>query len=559
MTPVNGTNAEPIPGYRLLEYMGKGGFGEVWKCEAPGGFLKAIKFVYHDEVDLHGEAATQELKALQRLKTIRHPFLLTIERVEVVSGQLLVVMELADRNLRETHEAAGAGGIARDDLLRYLDEAAEALDVMNLRHQLMHLDVKPDNIFIMGDHAKVGDFGLVTSLSDSGPDGRASVEAISPVYSAPEVFLGQVHPRSDQYSLAIVWYELRAGEVPFRGKTLHHLLMLHHTQEPDLSRLPDGERTALARALAKNPDDRFPCCRDFIRALRPHSARPTRIVGAVDRQTGAARTPAAPRSRVTEARPTQQLLAQRITRLTGVNPPEPPPEGAKSSAGTLTRQFISPLLRGLVRLQVEKFLGLWQGQIVSGSGDLLCCELRLPAPFVSRYPGCPDRLQVELRLSLPSLPCGAATVLDVVVRCPAGPDLAALAMLEAVGPLIVESLRNHVQGQEEKRHIERVEWKFPILVWPVWVAGRKLGEAIACQGRDLSLEGIGLLCPVDLPTPSLEIALGGDEKQEKTSFPARVVRIERRPAGYEIGASFCWGAGSTPSAAPPQAGTPRQV
>jgi len=123
---------EPIQGYRLLEPLGRGGFGEVWKCEAPGGLLKAIKIVHGSfESAVGGEEPVQkELRSLNCVKSVRHPFILSLDRYEVVSGQLLIVMELADRSLWDRFEEAkkqGLPGIPREELLHYLTEAAEAL------------------------------------------------------------------------------------------------------------------------------------------------------------------------------------------------------------------------------------------------------------------------------------------------------------------------------------------------------------------------------------------------------------------------------------------------
>src|SRR5262245_33837196 len=145
--------AEPLPGYRLIEPLGKGGFGEVWKCEAPGGIYKAVKIIGGgDHIGHEGPPlADLERSALQRIKDIRHPFLLSLDRVELVNGELIVVMELADQSLFDLLESCQdqcQPGLPREELLGYLWEAAEVLDVMSVEYGLQHLDIKPQNLFL---------------------------------------------------------------------------------------------------------------------------------------------------------------------------------------------------------------------------------------------------------------------------------------------------------------------------------------------------------------------------------------------------------------------------
>jgi serine/threonine protein kinase len=264
---------EPIPGYRLIEPLGRGGFGEVWKCEAPGGLYKAIKFVASERNALHGEGApaAEELKSIQHIKSIRHPFLLSMERVELIDEELVIVMELADKSLMDVLkecESAGTPGIPRAELLGYLEEAADVLDLMNLRHGLQHLDIKPGNLFLVSNHVKVADFGLVRSLSDRGGEGALLSGGMTALYAAPEMFANSLSSSCDQYSLAIVYQELLTGARPFNGKNLRQLMLQHSTAEPNLKELPEGDRTAVARALSKDPKQRFPTCMAFIEALQ---------------------------------------------------------------------------------------------------------------------------------------------------------------------------------------------------------------------------------------------------------------------------------------------------
>src|SRR5262245_42058488 len=136
---------------------------------------------------------------------------------------------------------------------------------MNNYYQIQHLDVKPQNLFLVFNHIKVADFGLAKVLEGV----KATVTGgVTPVYAAPETFEGWVSRYSDQYSLAIVFQELLTGTRPFNGTNTRQLLMQHLNGTPELASLPPADRNILARALAKKPDDRWPSCTELIAALK---------------------------------------------------------------------------------------------------------------------------------------------------------------------------------------------------------------------------------------------------------------------------------------------------
>ncbi len=184
-------------------------------------------------------------------------------------------MELADESLADqlNHcRSAGLAGVPRPTLLARLAEAADILDLMNQDHGLAHLDVKPHNLLLVGGHVRLADFGLVSRLSPPiGPEEEAAPACrpgvVSPLYASPEAFRGRPSSASDQYSLAVCFHELLTGALPFDGKTARQVVMQHARAEPDLRRLVEPDRAAVARALAKDPERRFSCCTDFILAL----------------------------------------------------------------------------------------------------------------------------------------------------------------------------------------------------------------------------------------------------------------------------------------------------
>jgi formylglycine-generating enzyme required for sulfatase activity len=136
---------------------------------------------------------------------------------------------------------------------------------------IQHGDVKPQNLLLVGSGVKVGDFGLLRSLQQSVAFNQTG--GVTMAYAAPEVLQGQIARHSDQYSLAVAWCELRGGRLPFGGGPVQQMAG-HLKKEPDLSMLPQPERPALRRALAKQPMARWPSCAAFVEALRAAAAAP---------------------------------------------------------------------------------------------------------------------------------------------------------------------------------------------------------------------------------------------------------------------------------------------
>ena len=282
--------AEPIPGYWLERLLGQGGFGEVWRAQAPGGFPVALKFL------AAGAAASErELRSLQLLQNVRDGHLLNLFGVWSISGFFVLAMELADGTLLDRLNACrrqGLAGIPRPQLLEWFEQAARGLDFLNEpRHVLVeggppmgiqHGDVKPQNLLLVGSLCKVGDFGLLRQLT--APTDRPT-RTMTAAYAPPEVFDGRPAPQSDQYALAVSWCQLRGGRPPFEGTPVQ-VMAGHLHRPPDLSMIPEAEHAAVARALRKKSEERWPSCRQFVEALRAAAAHDRLAAALADSDDG---------------------------------------------------------------------------------------------------------------------------------------------------------------------------------------------------------------------------------------------------------------------------------
>ena len=268
-------DAEPVPGYRLIERLGRGGFGIVWKAEGPGGFKVALKFV-----PLAEQVGPVELRALQIIREIRHPHLLATFGSWQSDDTLIIAMELAERTLLDRfRESIGQGfkGIPAPEIFEHFLDAAKGIDYLNEPRYpsgggepqgIQHRDIKPQNLLLVGGSVKVADFGLARFLEHSQTGHTGS---LTPSYAAPEFFDRKTSSQSDQYSLAVAYCHLRGGRLPFEG-SLAEVMAGHVMRPPDLSMLPEEEREAVGRALAKVPRDRWPSCRAFVHALSSEGA-----------------------------------------------------------------------------------------------------------------------------------------------------------------------------------------------------------------------------------------------------------------------------------------------
>jgi serine/threonine-protein kinase len=275
-TAATGATMDHFGRYKLIEVLGKGAMGMVYKGLDPAidrlVALKTIRLdqiIDPDESNELRERLEREAKAAGKLS---HHNIVTIYDVGEESAVQYIAMEYLQGS---TLEELLISGINWDykTLSNVMIQVCDALDYAH-ENRVVHRDVKPANIMIMeGSKVKVMDFGIAR-LDTSKSMTQTGTALGTPNYISPEQLKGQpVDRRSDIFSVGVVFYELLTGEKPFKGDTLSALIYsILHTNPPmpsevnlDVPRIFDK---IIAKALVKDPDLRFQTARDLASILR---------------------------------------------------------------------------------------------------------------------------------------------------------------------------------------------------------------------------------------------------------------------------------------------------
>ncbi|HVT02405.1 MAG TPA: protein kinase [Thermoanaerobaculia bacterium] len=255
--------------YRLIEKIGAGGMGEVWKAEDPRlRRLVAIKILPHAVSD-NAESKARLVREARTAAQLYHPNIATIHSIEEDGERSFIVMEFVQGI------SLGAmlhqGTLTESEVVLIARQVADALEEAHSK-SIVHRDIKPDNIVVNNDRVKVLDFGIA---KQSGFQGAAAVANPTGIvteagiilgtiqYMSPEQALGRpLDGRSDIFSLGVVMYQCLTGLLPFAGETVTDTLTQIIRDSPrDIVTLIPTVSPAVAgvirKCMAKNRDDRY--------------------------------------------------------------------------------------------------------------------------------------------------------------------------------------------------------------------------------------------------------------------------------------------------------------
>lgn len=263
---------QQLGNYRLLHLLGQGGFANVYLGEHIHLNTRAAVKVLHEQ--LEAQALENFLKEAQTIATLKHPHILRVLECGMDDSTPFLVMEYAPGGtLRKKHPHGSI--VPLSTVMAYVKQVTAALQYAH-DQQLVHRDVKPENMLVEAQGSIVlGDFGIAIPVYNTQAFSTQEVGG-TPYYMAPEQCRGKAREASDQYALGVVVYEWLCGILPFYGASAIEIAMRHLMDPPPSLQervvgIPAEVEQVVLRALAKDPQDRFPNVLEFAQALEQAS------------------------------------------------------------------------------------------------------------------------------------------------------------------------------------------------------------------------------------------------------------------------------------------------
>ena len=248
----------PLEGVTIQRAVGRGGFGEVYYAVTDAGKEIALKYLR--------ENPEVELRGVQQVMNLSSPYLVQIHDVRYnASGEAFVIMEyIAGPSLRDVL-VAESGPMSPAKAVFFTKGIAAGLNDLHAKG-IVHRDLKPGNIFFDSGYVKICDYGLSKHMGVSQHSAQtASVGTAH--YMAPEIGSGHYTRQIDIYALGVILYEMLVGRLPFTGSSLQEVIIRQMQDEPDTSVVPAAFAPIVAKALAKEPDDRYANVNEMADAL----------------------------------------------------------------------------------------------------------------------------------------------------------------------------------------------------------------------------------------------------------------------------------------------------
>lgn len=267
--------------YDLLEKVGEGGFGIVYRAQDPLLDRQVAVKVLRSDLASSPEFIERFRREARLAASLRHPNIVTVIEVGSEAGRYFLVMDyLSGGSLSQRLKAGEPMSLA--ETIAILRPISEALDFAHKR-TIIHRDIKPANIMFDAEGQPVlMDFGLVKNISETGLTTTGQVLG-SVEYMAPEQIQGEsLSPAADLYALGVVAYQMLTGQTPFSGKSPFDVQKKHvHHPAPDPRQfnpgLPPEACAVLERALAKDPSSRYSNARSMIQELAEIQQRYARL------------------------------------------------------------------------------------------------------------------------------------------------------------------------------------------------------------------------------------------------------------------------------------------